>query len=127
VLDPVACDVECHHHHGDAIFLRHQTGLAVDRTLQDRRVGCPAGDIDEQARDLLAVLDRAELGADEAAAVGDRRGVGVEEADEGVDVLGFPCLLEVLEDAGALGRRSRGSLRRAKATAGRRGQLAACR
>jgi hypothetical protein len=56
--------------------------------------------------------DRAELGADEAAAVTDRGGVRVEQADEGVDVLGFPCLLEVPDDIGVLGCRSRGSLRR---------------
>jgi hypothetical protein len=33
---------------------------------------------DGVARDLLAAFDRAEHGADQAAAVGDRRGVGVE-------------------------------------------------
>jgi hypothetical protein len=44
--------------------------------------------------------------------------VGVEEADEGVDVLGFPCLLEVPDDAGLLGCRGRGSLRGADAAAG---------
>jgi hypothetical protein len=46
VLDPVACDVERHHHHGDAVLLSHQTGLTVDPALQDRQVGYPAGDID---------------------------------------------------------------------------------
>src|SRR5215813_9856181 len=30
------------------------------------------------------------------AAVGDRRGVGVEQANKGIDVLGFPCLLKSL-------------------------------
>ncbi len=64
----------------------------------------PARDVDEVARDLLAAFDRAERGADEAAAVGDHRGVGVEEADEGVDVLGFPRLLEVSDDARPAGR-----------------------
>src|ERR1019366_3787032 len=118
VLDPVACDVERHHHHGDPILLSHQTGLTVDPTLQDRQVGCLAGDIDEEARDLLAAFDWAEHGADEAAAVGDRRGVGVEEANEGVDVLGFPCLLEVPDDAGLPGGRGRGSLGGADAAAG---------
>jgi len=71
-------------------LLNYQTGLIVDRTLQDRQVGYAAADIDDQVRDLLAVFDRAEHGANEAAAVGDRRGVGVEEADEGADVLGMP-------------------------------------
>jgi hypothetical protein len=93
-LDPVAGDVERAHRHGDAVSLSDQAGLAVDRALQDRQVGCRAGDIDAGARDLFAALDRAEHGGGEAAAVGDRGGVGVEEADEGVDVLGFPCLLE---------------------------------
>jgi len=76
VLDPVACDVEREHRHGDAILLSDQTGLSVDRTLQNRKVRCPAGDIEDGARDLLTALDWAELGADDAAAVGDRRGVG---------------------------------------------------
>jgi hypothetical protein len=40
-----------------------------------------------QARDLLAAFDRAQFGADQAATVGDRRGVGVQQADEGADVL----------------------------------------
>jgi hypothetical protein len=119
VLDPVACDVERDHRHGDAILLNHQTRLTVDRTLQESQLGCRAGDLEDGARDLLAAFDRAELGADEAAAVTDRGGVGVKEADQGLDVLGFPCLLEVPDDIDALGCRSRGSLRRANATAGR--------
>jgi hypothetical protein len=111
VLDPVARDGEREHRHGDAISLSDQAGLAVDRALQESHVaGCPAGEIDEVARDLLATFDRAELGAGQAAAVGDRGGVGVEEADEGGDVLGFPCPGEVPDDAGLLCRRGRGSL-----------------
>jgi hypothetical protein len=50
VLDLVACDIERHHRHGDAILLSHQTGLTVGRALQDRQVGCLAGDIDDGAR-----------------------------------------------------------------------------
>jgi hypothetical protein len=61
--------------------------------LQERQVGCFAGDVDEGERYLLAAFDRAERGAGEAAAVGDCRGVGVEEGDEGCDV-----------DAGTIGR-----------------------
>src|SRR4029453_10282696 len=57
----------------------------------------------------------------------DRGGVGVEEADEGLEVFGLPCLLEVPDDVGALGCRRRGSLLRANATACRCGQLATCR
>jgi hypothetical protein len=127
VLDPVAGDVERDHYHGDAILLSRQAGLTVDGTFQDRQVGCPAGDIDDGARDRLAAFDGAEYGADQAAAVGDRGGVRVEEADERIDVLGFPCLLEVPDYVCLLGCRSRRSLRRMDAAAGRRGQLATCR
>jgi hypothetical protein len=62
VLDPFAHDVERDHCHGDAILLNYQTGLTVDRTLQDRQVGDAAADIDDQVRDLLAAFDRAEEG-----------------------------------------------------------------
>jgi hypothetical protein len=66
----------------------------------------PCGEIDVVASDhLLGTSDRLDGGRDEAAAVGDRCGVGVEEADEGVDLLGFPCLLEVRSDASVLGCR----------------------
>src|SRR5690606_29418652 len=78
-------------------------------------------------RDLLAAPDRVGLGLDQAAAVTSRRGVGVEQADEGVDVLGLPGSLEVLDDVGPLGGRNHRSLRGADAAAGRGGQLAACR
>jgi hypothetical protein len=67
--------------------LSYQTGLTVDRTLRDRQVGRPAGEIDEGARDLLAAFDRAEHGAGEAAAVGDRRGVGVEQVVSPIPLL----------------------------------------
>src|SRR5260370_29577413 len=119
VLDPIAGDVEREHRHGDAVLLSHQAGLAVDRALQERHVaGRPAGDFDPGARDLLAAFDGAQEGNGEAAAVGDRGGAGVEQADQGVDVLGLPCRLEVPDDAGLLGCRSRGTLRRANAAAG---------
>jgi hypothetical protein len=109
-------------------LLSHQPGLAVDRTLQERRLaGCPAGDFDPGARDLLAAFDGAQEGNGEAAAVGDRRGVGVEEADQGVDVLRFPGLLEGPDDVGLPGWGGRGGLRGADAAAGRGGQLAAGR
>ena len=81
----------------------------------------------QAARDLLGAFDGAQEGDGEAAAVGDRRGVGVEQADEGVDVLGFPGLLEVPDDVGLPGGRGRGSLRGADAAAGGGGQLAAGR
>ena len=97
VLDPVACDVEREHRHGDAVLLSHQAGLAVDGAFQERHVaGRPVGDFDPGARDLLAAFDGAQEGSGEAAAVGDRRGVGVEQADQGVDVLGFPACLKAL-------------------------------
>ncbi len=109
-------------------LLSHQTGLAVDGAFHERRVArCPVGDFDPGARDLLAAFDRAQEGYGETAAVCDRRGVGVEQADQGVDVLGFPCLLEGPDDLGLPGGRARGGLRGADATPGRGGQLAACR
>ena len=74
--------------------------------------------ISAQARDLLAALDGAQEGSGAPAAVGDRRGARVEQADQGVDVLGFPCHLEGPDDAGLLGCRTRGNLRRADAAAG---------
>jgi hypothetical protein len=87
VLDPVACDVERENRHGDTILLSHQTGLTVDRTLQERQVECPTGDIDAQARDLLAAFDWAKVSdADEAAAVGDRRRGGQVACADGLEV-----------------------------------------
>jgi len=44
VLDPVACDVERVHRHGDAVALGDQAGLAVDRALQDRQAGARLAD-----------------------------------------------------------------------------------
>src|SRR5712691_1739669 len=124
--DPVAGEVERDHRHDDAVQLGHQAGLAVDRALQDRQAGYPAGEIEGIARDLLGALDRADRGADQATAVGDRGCAGVEQADEGADVPGFPGLLEGPDDAGALGYGGRGRLGCADAAAGRGGQLAGC-
>ena len=83
--------------------------------------------ISAQARDLLAAFDGAQEGNGKAAAVGGRRGAGIEQADEGVDVLGFPCLLEGPDDPGLPACRGRQGLRGADAAAGRGGQLAAGR
>ena len=83
--------------------------------------------ISAQARDLLAAFDGAQEGSDEAAAVGDGRGAGVEQVDQGVDVLGFPGLLERPDDPGLPGGGGRGGLGGADAVAGRGGQLPACR
>jgi hypothetical protein len=119
VRDPVARDGEGEDGHGDAVLLGDQAGLAVDRVLQDRHVaGGPVGDIDDIARDLLATLDRAQRGADQAAAVGGKCGVGVQQSDEGADVLGVPRCLEVPDEASLPGCRGRGSVRRADAAAG---------
>src|SRR5215469_11997597 len=118
VPDPAARDVERQHRPGDAVQLSDQARLTVDRALQDRHVGYRNDPIDEEACDLLGAFDRAELGADEAAAVAGRRGIGLEEADEGADVLGFPCLLEGPDDAGLLDCRNRGRLQRTDAAAG---------
>ena len=63
------------------MLFRSQTGQTVDRTLQDPHVaGCSAGETGQVARDLLAAFDRAQRGADQAAAAGDHRGVGVQQA-----------------------------------------------
>src|SRR5215831_18191056 len=71
VRDPVACYVEGQHCRGDAVSLSDQAGLAVDPALQDREAGCPVGEIDAGARDLLSALDRLNDGAGQAGAVGD--------------------------------------------------------
>ena len=93
MLDPVACDLERVHRHGDAVQLGHQAGLAVDRALQEPHVAaCCAGEIGQVARDLPAAFDGAGRGGDQAAAVAGRGGVGVEQADQGADVLGLPGL-----------------------------------
>jgi hypothetical protein len=124
-LDPVAGDIEREYRHDCAVLLSHQAGLAVDRALEKRRVaGRAVGEFDPSARDLFVAFDGVQEGQGEAAAVGGRCGIGVEQADEGIDVLGLPGPLEVTDDLGALGDRSRWSLRGTKATAGRRGQLA---
>src|SRR5260370_793197 len=71
VLDPGACDLEGEHRHGDAVLLSDQAGLAVDGPFEERSVaGCPAGDFDPGARDLLAAFDGAQECSGEAAAVG---------------------------------------------------------
>jgi hypothetical protein len=58
-------------------------------------------DLDPGARDLLGALDRVKEGDGETPAVRDGGGVGVEQADEGVDVLGFPRPQEVPDQAPA--------------------------
>jgi hypothetical protein len=119
VPDPAIRDVEREHRHGDAVLLNHQPGLAVDRAFQERHVAVPAaGDFDPGARDLLAAFDGVQEGKREAAAVGDGRGIGVEQADESVDVHGFPCLFKGPDDSGLLGCLACGSPRVADAAAG---------
>lgn len=93
--NPPTCDLERDHGHGNARLLDDQAWLAVDRALEDRHRGCARGDFDIGARDLFAAVERAERGPDQATTVGDRDGVGVEEADERADVLCLPRRLEV--------------------------------
>jgi len=81
-------------------LLGDQAGLAVDRALQERQAGCDTGDFGAGARDLLAAFDRAGQGGGEAAGVGDSRGAGIQEADKGGEVPGFPGLFEVPDEAG---------------------------
>src|SRR5260370_588027 len=117
--DLAGCDLECVHGHGDAVLLGHQTGLAVDGALQEPHVaGCCAGEIGQVARDLLAAFDGPERGGSQAAAVAGHGGVGVEQADEGADVAGFPGLLEFPDDAGLPGGGGGGRLPGAGARAG---------
>ncbi|MGA8112679.1 MAG: hypothetical protein WCA46_03340 [Actinocatenispora sp.] len=80
-------------------------------TVRSRTVmplGHPVREFDPGARDLLATVDGMQEGDGQTATVGDRRGVGVEQADEGVDVLGLPRRLERPDDGGLLGRRRTG-------------------
>jgi hypothetical protein len=98
-------------------LLGHQAGLAVDRALQERQARHRAGDVDGVAGDLLGAFGWVEGGGDESAAVADRRGAGIEQADERTDVLGFPCLFEGPDDGGLPGCRGRGRLRGADAAA----------
>jgi hypothetical protein len=75
--------------------------------------------VDSVAGDLLGAFGRAGQGAGQAAGVADRGGAGVQQADEGADVAGFPCPLEGPDDGGLPGGGSRGGLRGADAAAGR--------
>jgi hypothetical protein len=57
VRDLVADDLEREHGHGDAVFLGHQAGLAVDRALGDRQAaGYPAGDVGQVAGTCPAAI-----------------------------------------------------------------------
>lgn len=90
VRDPPASDVEGEHRHGDAVLLSHQPRLAVHCALHEPHVGGSLpGEIDQESRDLLAALDRVKRRGSQAAAVGDHGGIRVEQADEGLDVLGL--------------------------------------
>src|SRR3954462_70184 len=97
-VDPAVDDVECVHRHSYAVELRHQTRLTVDGALENAQVRYLGRDVDVGARDLLAALDRVQMRHGESAAVRDCCRVGIEKADQRLDVLGFPRLLEILED-----------------------------
>jgi hypothetical protein len=56
VRDPVGSDVEREHRHGDAVELSDQAGLAVDRALQDRHAGCPAGQAGQEVSGVVTAL-----------------------------------------------------------------------
>jgi len=101
--DLLACDLERVDRHGDAVLLGHQAGLAVDCALQERHAGYQAGDSEAGARDLLGALDPAGQGGGEVADVAGHGGAGVEQADQGADVPGFPGLFEGPDDAGLPG------------------------
>ena len=116
--DLVAGDLECVHHHGDAVLLGYQAGLAVDRAFQERQAGCLAGDGRAGARDLLGALEQAAKRGGEAAEVTGHGGAGIEQVDEGGDVGGFPGLLEGLDDAGLPGGGGGGGVGGADTAAG---------
>jgi hypothetical protein len=100
----------------------------VDRALQERHGGRgAAGEFDPGAGDLHAAADRIPEGGGPAAAVGGRGGVRVQQADQGLDVLAGPGLLEGTDDAGLLRGRDRRGLRRVEAMTGGGRQLAARR
>jgi len=100
VLDLVARDVEGEHRDGDAVVLSYQAGLAVHGAVQEcHSGGRPVGQFDPGAGDLLAAFDGVQEGSGQAAAVGDGRRVGVEESDQGVNVLRFPCLKALMTSA----------------------------
>ena len=126
VLDPVACDAEREYRH-DAVQLGHQAGQGrrpyapgLPRWAQCRRSRRGSG---RSARRLRW----AQGGCDESAAIGGHGGFGVEDADEGADVPGFPGLLKSLTRLACRAGEARGGLRGADAAAGCGGQLAAGR
>jgi hypothetical protein len=128
VPDPVARDLEGEHRREAAVLPRHQAGQAVDRALDERRaVARHAGDLGVGACDPLAADDRVQVGDDQPATVGGRGRLGVEQADQGVNVLGLPRRFEPLDNGRLPGTRACRRLRKADATAGGRGQLTARR
>src|ERR1700733_9312871 len=93
--DLVVGDVDREYRYGHSVLLADQAGLTVDVGFGDRQIRDPGQEAGQVAGDLLAAFDRAQGGADLAAAVGGGAGRGVEETDEGADVLGLPRGLEV--------------------------------
>jgi len=74
VLDPVAREVERHHHHGDAVLLSRQAGMTVTYAPGSSKLAASA-----TSTKKLATARRLRSGVarpDEAAAIADRRGVG---------------------------------------------------
>jgi hypothetical protein len=119
--DLAACGLERVHRYGDVVVPGDQAGLAVDGAFQEPDIaGRCAGEIGQEAGDLLAAFDGAQRGA----AVTGQRGGGVEQADEGADVLGFPGLLEVPDDGGLAGGGAAGGW---QARTRRRAADASCR
>src|ERR1700742_3741022 len=103
VGDLVVGEVEGEDGGDGPLVLADQAGLAVDGALEEGQVGDAPGQVGQVGGDRAGALDGGERGGDHTAAVGDDRGVGVEQANDRVDVLGFPGSLEVAEQAGPLG------------------------
>src|SRR6185437_3377534 len=123
--DLVVGDVEGEDGDGGAVVLDDQAGLAVDGAFEDGQRWCLADQAGQVAGDLLGAFDRMQGRGDQAAAVGGDGGVGVEQPDEGGDVLGLPGVLEVADDGGLAGGGSRRGVGGTDAAAAGGGQLAA--
>src|SRR5690606_23757103 len=126
-LDPVAYDVERQHRYGHAAQLSDESGLPANRALNELELGHLDSSIEVEARDTLRARDGLRFGSDEPAAVADGGGIGVEDADEGLDVPGFPGQLEGSDDVGLPCRGRCRDLRFADASTRRRCQLPARR
>jgi hypothetical protein len=104
-LDPAFSDLERVHADGRPLVDRHRSRLTIDRSFHQIHRGWMPSEIDEAAGDLRSALNRLQRGRHVSTAVGDGSRRGIEQADEGIDVLGLPRLLETPRQPCPLGRR----------------------